>query len=830
MKTAGDHGIHVFSHKEDEAPRNIDICGPNEREHFHIKPVEWTRVSTAILKCFNSENPSMCVSTISKNYTSRMFFADYDGDTPVDPDHVCQFIHAQLKEKIPPAAFRKWISTCIIGQRADNHTRLHFHWGALYTTENRALELTYALQDKWPDFDIQTIKNGSIRAIFSPKCIRCNGRWALADPISAYIPRYIWSVASGLSPFESQSLGAATDHFCTHAKSVGPELAAINWSLVGIPADIADSTWGIYELTNGRKRKDTPIIIDEQDEDDPMYGFDPNSLLDAFDLQDHSTDTSDLWSGITTLLEEEPRGSPRLITFLCQRLAIVASNVYLKDPTGLIKDVSINAYNFRPQDRVGRPSFKAKRDMDLKEFWLAYAPRYNSDIFIPNGPPCIAGTKLNTWQGLRCQFLQPEITSENMRQVRFIIWASWVRLFSCNTEVCSAFWQWIAFMCQHPDMKTQKAFVFYSMEGCGKSDLLRKIRETVFGDVNTFVSANPQDFCGSFNYWTTSIFVEAAEALFIDKQSNNRIKALITDEKCTVNRKFQNVMSSQNYANFACTTNHLDCLQLDLGQNAGRRFICPDVNEEWFLLTDEQQAEHGFTLQKWEDAWKDAGDVLAWLLYNKVVAPPPSSFHMPMLRTKARRLIRDESRSALQNMYKSWLIQGANRFSYHKVDDGDLVANGMGWYASVPVLDVLNYAKKMRIAGREKLVEALASYGVRTDGKDLIFPSIYDPNNVFQYEKDKDFMQNQNLIDFAHDRHPHSPNVVYDDIVAFINVVNVYEARMEFCKVEPDFTPEMLDPSWREPPAPIFGMYSTEGLGMWKRFVSFSHANDPNKG
>ena len=158
----------------------------------------------------------------------------------------------------------------------------------------------------------------------------------------------------------------------------------------------------------------------------------------------------------------------------------------------------------------------------------------------------------------------------------------------CNHDeiVYDYFIKWIAQMIQHPETKTNCP-TFISKEGAGKGSLMR-LFEKMLGSSKVFETSNPsRDIWGDFNGRMANTFLINLNELSKKEttDSDDKIKALITDPKLTINNKGMNQYDIQSYHRFIITTNNEE--PINTSRDDRRKFIikCSDEligNKEYF--------------------------------------------------------------------------------------------------------------------------------------------------------------------------------------------------------------------------------------------------------
>jgi hypothetical protein len=205
----------------------------------------------------------------------------------------------------------------------------------------------------------------------------------------------------------------------------------------------------------------------------------------------------------------------------------------------------------------------------LANAWLEWPGRQSFDrvSFSPNG--LVPADVLNLWQGWGvkpCRGGDCERIHDHLMEV------------VCDGDLAAYNYltAWMARMVQHPDAPGEVAIVLRGKEGVGKS-VVGKLLRRIAGQHGLAVSS-PKHIVGEFNAMLEdAVFVEASEALFAgDKAVASRLKALVTDDTITIERKGVDAREVRNRVHLLMTSNE------DWVVPAGpesRRFFVLDVSD-----------------------------------------------------------------------------------------------------------------------------------------------------------------------------------------------------------------------------------------------------------
>lgn len=793
-----DIGLPLISYKDTGLARNIDVCYGKKRIHAHIQDADWLTVANSIIKIYDNSYP-IYISTISKHYAEHPLCIDMDGCAS---DYTVQTTIAGAVDFIrqrASTAFRDWMSTALIARRSDGSERYHVHF-PIFASQDTNILFAEHLHTSDPSVDIQVAKNASLRPIYVPKVSKLdNGEWQVNGQATSYYPYAIYYDGKLYTPDEYGKLPKA-NRYRRACEALGVRLACVLWSMIGVPMHVIKEHWETFVLADPRKpkRKPEPKEPREEEEEpiDPMGNMTSQDfrLLNMADQETYFTPA--FHEDVRKLIEEHPAGSPELMTYLACRFATCGNDIYRKDEGNLIRIGTISNFRFPPEFILRRrfDVTEKKFRMALKDFFLnwafPYAPQPQYVPFSPHSIDHISPTILNTFRGIAAWKLpEDEMNWEDHEEnINYIFWATWIRLFSCNTLLCWMFWNWVAHMVQSPHIKTEKAFILLSEEGTGKSDMVTRIATYILGRENVWSTSSKLDIVGAYSYWSQYLLVELSENIITDDSAMNRLKDIITNKVSSCNTKFKDTIQCANYSNFIVTSNSNKCLKIDAGPSAGRRWIVPDVR---FIGS----GEYGFDFDKWDKAWKESGRVLGFILAKHWKLASIFDYKLTDLRTKTRCDLRKASMTHVQLAYLEWLTTGNNYYSN---------SQPMGWHINVPVNDVHLYFcrdRRLRVGG----LDAFAAYGVEVKGDSYVFPHTdvyanavrtqeqlqreYDKRKIRFYEQAKEGKTPPTLaapvgyIDPSSSWYPFKDeSELRKELHECLNL-----ARVKFCEVECDF-------------------------------------------
>lgn len=131
--------------------------------------------------------------------------------------------------------------------------------------------------------------------------------------------------------------------------------------------------------------------------------------------------------------------------------------------------------------------------------------------------------------------------------------------------------RWLAYPLRNPGAKMTTALVFNGGEGSGKSLFLNFVVAELYGDVAAKI--RPRDLHSVFNGWMEGVSLAVVDGEF-SRSHVARMKAAITAESFTIERKGQASKVIPNRLNFIYVTSSPDFLPADVGN---RRFLVIEV-------------------------------------------------------------------------------------------------------------------------------------------------------------------------------------------------------------------------------------------------------------
>lgn len=172
-----------------------------------------------------------------------------------------------------------------------------------------------------------------------------------------------------------------------------------------------------------------------------------------------------------------------------------------------------------------------------------------------------------------------------------------------NLQAGKYFIQWLAHIFQKPDVKPSVSVFIKSVEGTGKGSLFRMLQEIlgVYASQINGAELVTRNFNGIL---TAKLLIFADEVNLIERDTFDKIKGLISEPTCQLERKGIEVEPMANLSRFIFASNHDQVIP------AGKR-------ERRFLLIEASD--------------KKASDKEYWIQFNKLINPDYAGYFLDYL-------------------------------------------------------------------------------------------------------------------------------------------------------------------------------------------------------
>lgn len=293
------------------------------------------------------------------------------------------------------------------------------------------------------------------------------------------------------------------------------------------------------------------------------------------------------------------------------------------------------------------PVGAGERPKNAAEAWLEWPGRrsYDRVTFAPNGD---AGDDvLNLWRGWGVKPRPGGDCEAIIDHLHDVVCDGDFELFKYLTS-------WMARMVQYPDQPGEVAVVLRGKEGTGKS-VVGKLLRRMAGQHGIALS-NPKHLVGDFNAMLEdAVFVEASEALFAgDRAVASRLKALVTDDTITIERKGVDAREAKNRVHLLMTSN--ENWVVPAGPDS-RRWLVLDVS-------DAHRGDTAYFDQLWRQV-NDDDSVGAFL--QELLGTDLSGFNVR--RVPGTDALRDQRERSLTGVL-AWALDLASRAGIVQTERG----------------------------------------------------------------------------------------------------------------------------------------------------------------
>ena len=136
---------------------------------------------------------------------------------------------------------------------------------------------------------------------------------------------------------------------------------------------------------------------------------------------------------------------------------------------------------------------------------------------------------------------------------------------------------WMARCVQRPDAQAEVAVILRGKKGTGKG-MAARLLQRIFGPRHSFQASSQGDFLNRFNgHLSRTLFFFIDEAFWAgDKKSEGRLKAIITEDRITVEEKYQPKMMMRNRLKIMMASNEQWVVPATADE---RRFFVLDVSD-----------------------------------------------------------------------------------------------------------------------------------------------------------------------------------------------------------------------------------------------------------
>lgn len=276
-------------------------------------------------------------------------------------------------------------------------------------------------------------------------------------------------------------------------------------------------------------------------------------------------------------------------------------------------------------------------------------PRYAGVDFDPAQGSVTQSRKVNIWDGYS---IQHEIDSGVCGCGELPYWDRYVsNLFEGDKDQKSAQKQyllnWISHIIQHPEKKTGVAITLIGGQGTGKT-FLGTVIEALTAPYNTRISNSNIITSQYTDYIEGTVFLFVDEStVATDKATKAKLKAVVTDDKLTIERKYRDTYSVRNFANLMYASNEAWTQNID----------ADDRRNQIFRVSNEFKQDTKFFSALYAELFDNGGIVT---LFEKMLKNDVSKFNF----------MRDRIRLDAQTSQAAMSLQGVSAW-LHDVYTGD---------------------------------------------------------------------------------------------------------------------------------------------------------------
>ena len=292
-------------------------------------------------------------------------------------------------------------------------------------------------------------------------------------------------------------------------------------------------------------------------------------------------------------------------------------------------------------------------DKSFIDQWLKDESRrsYQKIDFIPNNTnPLI----YNTFKGFKYNNNNP-INNDKLNVILNFI----DEIFNNNKNDVNIMLDWIAWIRQRPERKTEKAVVMYSdTQGIGKNTLIHFINKIL---TYTTIINDIKDLCRNFNSQIANkLLICGDEVKSKAREIRDDLKNMITRTDFILEKKNQDQMKISDYSNYIFTSNNANAFYIE---PTDRRFILFEMTNT--PLSEEKSNELYKLLND-----KEALESLDTFLKNRVI---PEKLIAPMTDYK-RKLIAQSLPAYIQMVYcdykpfsqpRKWTLHELHEIAIH---------------------------------------------------------------------------------------------------------------------------------------------------------------------
>jgi hypothetical protein len=245
-----------------------------------------------------------------------------------------------------------------------------------------------------------------------------------------------------------------------------------------------------------------------------------------------------------------------------------------------IRDLLVDKYYYQPSQSTRVES------VSIGPRWIADEHKRAYDRIVVDPTMKHAKGDYNMWTGFIAEKLPPVPAEEVHDLVQPMLKHVFDVLAAGDTVCYKYIVDWMAFLVQKPERRTQTLLLFYGQQGAGKGIIWDFLREKVLGPHVCTQTANARNdlFDRFSNGFLHKRFVQLDEAQDI-RAFEDDLKNKVTARELRYEKKNQDTITVPNFANFVMTTNNMVTLRVASDDRRLAMFSCADAhrgNEAYF--------------------------------------------------------------------------------------------------------------------------------------------------------------------------------------------------------------------------------------------------------
>ena len=249
---------------------------------------------------------------------------------------------------------------------------------------------------------------------------------------------------------------------------------------------------------------------------------------------------------------------------------------------------------------------------------LKYVSTVWGRCYIPNEPKIIEINRIpqvnmydpNSIPDIVCKPIHEKYIKRILAHLLFLTGSEFNRDFLLD---------WISHQVQHTGKKLTWAPFIQSVQGVGKTFIIRLMR-AILGSENVGV-VRPTDLINRFNGWAIGSAVTIFDEIKIPKRNRDEIDSfvnkIVSDMDVTIEKKGQDIYSTRNTTNYLALTNHKNALHFRGYERRWWVVFCPikDIKEE---IKEQFKIDHDTYFEKLHECLDFPGQLRKYFLEREI--------------------------------------------------------------------------------------------------------------------------------------------------------------------------------------------------------------------